>query len=279
MNGNARMKKFRVVAAVAALVLVGSVAVTTQVQASGNGIRFGGGDSDHGGSDAVLACPGGMVRLGQVLDQDVPVFPGDPPPVITQVATVDPDGFLLEVITTGTHTGTHLSAPGHFIEGAATIDDLTGADFAWPAYVIDVRERVAQNPRFQLSVGDLKTYERRVGAIPSGALVILYTGFQDLWLYPVLYNGEAPGFAPAAIDWLFKQRAIKGVGTDTYGPDATSDVDFKASAAVYSHGGITIENMAGLNQLNRTGDIVMAGTVALRDGSGYQTDPLGCLGS
>lgn len=271
------MRSKRFSAVIAAVAVAGSLGLAGTVSAAGNSVGIGGGSDD---GSAQLRCPGGMVRLSHVFDEDISVFPGDPSPDISIVANIPDDGFLVEEVLTGTHSGTHLSAPGHFIEGAATIDDLAGSDFVWPAYVIDVRSRVA-SPRpddFQLSIQDIRNYERQAGKIPSGALVILYTGF-DTAFGEDAYLGDTPGFAGDAVQWMFDNRQIKGLGSDTFGPDATSDADFSASYTAYLNDGITIENMAGLDQLSSTGDIVIASTVKLRDGSGYQTDPLGCLGS
>ena len=257
----------------AAACLLGSAGVAAAVAVHNRPV-----DIRTDGSDAALRCPGGMARLSLILDQNAPIFPGDPVPEITQWSSIPVEGFLLERMSIGTHTGTHLSAPGHFIEGATTVDQLPASNFAWPAYVIDVRARVAQDPDFQLSTTEIRAYERAVGRIPNGALVILFTGFEDRWPTPA-YSETAPGISAAAIEWLFSARRIKGVGSDTFGPDATSDTGFAASTAVFSHGGVTIENMNGIDQLHRRGDIVIAPTVRLVNGSGYQNDPLGCLRS
>lgn len=267
------MKKFltpRV--AIGSVVAVAALGLAGVVSAAGLSVVIKG---DARTSPAQLSCPGGMTRLGHVFDANASVFPGDPSPIITK--TFDyPDGFLLETITTGTHTGTHLSAPGHFIEGAPTIDDLAAKDFSWPVYVIDVRSRVNTNPDFSVTRQDIKSYESKNGKIASGSLVVLFTGFQSRFATPA-YLDTAPGFTADAITYMFTDRLIKGVGTDTFGPDASSDVDFSASTEIYTRGGITIENMRGLEKLHIRGDVVIAPTTALRDGSGFLTDPIGCL--
>lgn len=261
--------------ALVAAAVVGSVLGTAGVVAAFGGVVLvRGGNSVRAGT---LACPGGMVRLGHVFDSGASVFPGDPSPVIETAATIDQDGFLLETVKTGTHTGTHLGAPAHFIEGMSSVDDLPAESFVWPAYVIDVRSRVGVDPDFQLTRQEIREYEAIHGRIRSGALVVLFTGFQARYGTPA-YLDAAPGFSADAIDFLFVTRKIKGVGSDTFGPDASSDTDFTASTAVYSSGGITIENMRGLEQLHVTGDLVMAPTVALHDGSGFPTDPIACRG-
>ncbi len=249
------------------------------------GVGYAFADSDERGTvatpgsgrNARLSCPGGMVRLGQPFSEAASVFPEDPAPQIDVIADYASAGFLLEQVTTGTHTGTHLSAPAHFIAGAPTVDDLPAEDFAWPAYVIDVRSRTATTPKFQITKDDIRAYEKANGQIPKGALVILFTGFGDKFATPAYFN-PAPGFSADAVNWLFSNRRIKGVGSDTFGPDASDDTDFAASTAVYSNGGITIENMRRLDQLHVRGDILIAPTTQLLDGSGFQTDPLGCRG-
>ncbi len=246
------------------------------------GARFGfevRGSGGNGGPGAVLRCDGGMTRLSHVLFDGASVFPGDPIPSVEIVNTIDADGFKLELVTTGTHTGTHLDSPGHFHEGGRTVDQLEAEDLVWPAYVIDVRGRMAttDDDAFQLTVDDIRQVEKRQGRIPNGALVIIQTGF-DAKFGTDAYDAPAPGFAGDTVQWLFDERHIGGVGSDTYGPDATSDEDFAATDTALANDGIAMPGINHLDSLNRTGDIVMAGVIPLKDGSGYQIDPLACHG-
>ena len=240
----------------------------------------------HGGfridteSGASVRCPGGMARLSHVLDEDASIFPGDPETEIEIVATIEADGYLVERITTGVHTGTHLDAPGHFIAGGRTVDDLLATDLVWPTYVVDVRGRLARSTRddFQLTIGDLKRYEAKHGRIPDGAMVILRTGFEDRFGTDG-YFADAPGFSGDAVQWMVDRRDIGGLGSDTLGPDATSDADFLATYTILANDRVAIPDLAGLDALDTSGDIMMAGVVKLRDGSAYQVDPLACLGA
>lgn len=231
------------------------------------------------GDGALLRCDGGMTRLSHPLFDGASVFPGDPVPEVTVVNTIAADGFTLERVTTGTHTGTHLDAPGHFVEGGRTVDQLEARELVWPAYVIDVRRRMAAPgpDDFQLTVRDLRAVEARQGRIPKGALVILRTGFDVLFGTPA-YEGPTPGFSGDAVQWLFDRRGIGGLGSDTFGPDATSDPDFSATATALANDGVAMPGINNLASLNPTGDLVITGVVPLRHGSGYQIDPLACHG-
>ncbi|MCB0995212.1 MAG: cyclase family protein [Acidimicrobiales bacterium] len=271
-----RPKRLRKLAAGSA-VMVGMLAVGTAAGAH-YGTYFG----SNRGNAANMSCPGGMARLSQVFDESASIFPGDPPPVIDVVFTVGTDGFLLEEVTTGTHTGTHLDAPAHFHEGAVTVDDLTAEQLVFTPYVIDVRDRVAaattvEEAAFQLTWDEIREYERRNGRIPAGSMVILFTGFQYLFGTEA-YLGDAPGFAPEAVQRLFDERGAKGVGSDTFGPDATTDEDYLATETALANGGVVLTNLANLDVLHVTGDLIMSPAVRLRDGSGYQVDVLACLG-
>ncbi len=256
----------------------GAMIVVALMSAAGvAGAAWGGFRARGGGwSDASLNCGGGMTRLAHVLSADSSVFPGDPSPHIEVVFTVDPDGFLLEEIETGTHTGTHLDAPGHFINGGRTVDELDAEEFVWPAYVIDVRDRMAaEGPDFQLSVDDVRAVERRQGRVPRNAMVIIQTGFGEFFGTEA-YLANAPGFAGETVQWLFDRRRIGGVGSDTFGPDATIDELFDATYTALLNDGVALPGLNNVDSLAPNGDLIIAPAVPLIDGSGFQVEPLAC---
>src|SRR3954471_19542906 len=59
-----------------------------------------------------------VVTLSHVNDPEVTNgFPGDPPFTLETVATVPVDGFYMQYVREGEHTGTHWGAPAHFHDG------------------------------------------------------------------------------------------------------------------------------------------------------------------
>ena len=54
----------------------------------------------------------------------MPIWPGDPRPQLTPVTSLEVEGVQVSQLVLGTHTGTHLDAPRHFIPGGRTIDQL-----------------------------------------------------------------------------------------------------------------------------------------------------------
>ncbi|HYY09998.1 MAG TPA: cyclase family protein [Kineosporiaceae bacterium] len=203
------------------------------------------------------------VPLWQPLSPADPIFPGDPKFTYRIADTIKKDGYLLEQITSlGTHTGTHVSAPAHFHEGAPYLNQLDESWTLMPLVVLDVRDRVARSGGdFTVGVPDLQRYERRHGRIPAGGCVLLLTGFGKLYFKPKGkgkaddYFDPAPGLDGKAVTWLFDERHVKATGSDTFGPDATSDEDFSATSITLAKGGITVENVGpGLARMRPHGD-------------------------
>ena len=207
------------------------------------------------------------VPLTMSLRGGVPLYPGDPPFtwavfVDTRTPQHDDGGYLLEQITSlGTHTASHISAPVHFIIGGKRLSQLDEDFTLMPLAVIDVRKRIRETgPDFLVTRADLQAWERRHGRIPAQGCVLLRTGYAHLF-----YDGNgadspyvttpAPGFAGAAVDWLFAARSIIATGSDTLGPDATMDATLQATTRTLFHGGITLENVGPhLSRMRSHGD-------------------------
>jgi kynurenine formamidase len=86
--------------------------------------------------------------------------------------------------------------------------------------------------------------------------VLLYTGYSSRYVQGP-YDEPAPGFSGDATEWLYESRGILALGSDTYGPDATSDTDFSATFTALAAGGITVENVGpGLGRMRPHGDWV-----------------------
>lgn len=260
------------------------------VGATNNEVKITG--AGHG--RAVVKCLGGMTRLGHALDENTSVFPFDPAIHIDLEYTVAGDGFRVEDIDTGAHAGTHLDVPSHFIEGARSIDQLSAEEFVWPAYKIDVRNMVFNNDQVEKS--DIRDYERDHGRIRPGSLVILQTGAEEFFgldgagdsrvvdadgnaqNVDDLFDFENAGFSGAAVQWMFDNRDIAGVGSDAYGPDAATDVNFDATFTTLDNDGVALVAIANLDSVSVRGDVIMAPAPNLTDGSGFSVDPLACHG-
>jgi kynurenine formamidase len=206
-----------------------------------------------------------------------PLFPGDPAFRIRTVFTVRDDGFYLEVVRQGTHTGTHYSAPCHFRADALCADDLSPADLVLPAVVIDVREQVAADPDHVVRTPDLVAWEEEHGQMPEGAAVLLWTGCSRYWATSYercgsgLPGSHQPGFSRNAVKWLIETGVLGergALGTDTFGPDPSSDASFTPSWLTLARHRVTIENLTNLGSLPPTGAWIALGSPRNVNGSG-----------
>ena len=57
--------------------------------------------------------------LSVTLREDMDVFPGDPPFRARAAAVFDRDGCNVTDLSMGTHTGTHIDVPRHFLRDGA----------------------------------------------------------------------------------------------------------------------------------------------------------------
>lgn len=238
-----------------------------------------------GASEPTQAPPGfrKVVFLSHVNDPaTTPGFPGDPAFTLTTAFTVPDDGFYLQDVKEGEHTGSHWGAPCHFHTNEPCADQLHPADLLRPAVVIDIRAKVRRNVDYQLTIGDLKAWQARYGPMPKGAAVIAWTGCDRWWSAQqtgrTYYNCgtgrpglHQPGFSLPAVRWLIDRQVLGrqgALGTDTFGPDPSTDEQFQESSLVLHRHRITLENLTGLGQLPPKGAWIVVGGPRNRDGSG-----------
>ncbi len=75
---------------------------------------------------------------------ELPVYPGDPAVQITQIASLAAgDICTVSHLSFGSHTGTHVDPPAHFVAGMATLDELSLDVLIGPVRVVDVGEIAA----------------------------------------------------------------------------------------------------------------------------------------
>ena len=65
-----------------------------------------------------------VIDLSSSIYDKMTTYPGDPEVRITQVHTLQKQGWRLRKISMGTHTGTHLDAPSHMIKDGKTLDEI-----------------------------------------------------------------------------------------------------------------------------------------------------------
>jgi len=193
-----------------------------------------------------------------------------------------PQGYYYAAnnFSTAEHGGTHLDAPVHFAEGRNTADRVPLEQLLGAGALVDVSEKCARDPDYQISVEDLAGWEREHGRIPDGSILLLRTGFGRRWPDRRSYMGtdergsEAvaklhfPGLHPDAARWLVGNRRIKAVGLDTPSIDYGQSTLFESHRVLFERDVPAFENLANLEQLPAWGFHVVALPMKIRGGSG-----------
>jgi kynurenine formamidase len=194
----------------------------------------------------------------------------------------NPKGYYYAAnrFATAEHGGTHLDAPRHFAEGRHTADQIEPERLVGEAAVIDVREKCAANPVYEITADDFVAWEEAHGRQLVDVIVLLRTGWSERWGDRAAYLGtdvkgpEAvpllrfPGLAPEGARWLVEHRRVKAVGIDTASIDHGPSTLFGAHVALCKADTPIFENLAGLDPLPEEGAFVVALPMKIAGGSG-----------
>ena len=81
------------------------------------------------------------IDISLTLKSNMVHWPGDPPFSIERVREMDQDDTVnLSKITMGSHSGTHVDAPVHFIKGAKGVDRILFDTLIGPARLIEIAD-------------------------------------------------------------------------------------------------------------------------------------------
>jgi kynurenine formamidase len=186
--------------------------------------------------------------------------------------------YAANSVCTPEHGGTHLDAPIHFDRNGKTIDQIPLRQLIAPAVVIDVTAKAAADADYRLSVDDVRTWEKRHGTIPAGAIVLLRTGWAKHWPDRKQYLGDDtpgdasklhfPSYGKESAEYLIGQRHVGAIGLDTASIDYGASKDFVVHRIASAAGVPGLENLANLDQVPETGAWVIALPMKIGGGSG-----------
>ncbi len=147
------------------------------------------------------------IQLSYTIDEHTPLYGSTPPPVIRRHRSI-PDGASSNtfMITMHNHIGTHIDAPGHFIEGGRTISDYDLKDLIFHKPVI-----------IACSAGvDERIHLREAASGIEGIdCILVNTGFAER-RHEDIYRTHNPWFASEDIEWLRKNHSsVRCIGVDT----------------------------------------------------------------
>lgn len=183
-----------------------------------------------------------LVDLSHIIYSGMPVYPGTKGPEISPCAQISEEGFLEHWLSMATHTGTHIDAPAHLIEGGSTLDLLPLQRFSGRGVKIECAGVDS------LSLPFLEGY---ASLLEEADFLLFYTGWQDNWGSESYYSGF-PLLTMEAAVWL-NRFSLSGLGFDTPSADAVESVDLPLHKQLLGSGLLLIENLNHLDKIPSDG--------------------------
>jgi kynurenine formamidase len=215
-----------------------------------------------------------IVDLTHALENTMPQYTEGHPFMLQKISDLE-DGYLAYGFCIAEHAGTHVDAPSHFWRSGRSVDRITLAELTGRAVVINVVEEARRDADYELTLDDLRAWERRHGPIKRDSIVILRTGWESKWYRPreFLNKDRAgtmhwPGFSCDVVDYLAHNRSVRALGTDTLSIDPGRSVSFCAHKILLKTNKYAIEALTNLEKLPPQGATIVVSPLKVAGGSG-----------
>ena len=172
------------------------------------------------------------VDLTMMLNEEIPVYPGDSKPIIVQSDTIRTSGWNEKEYTLRSHHGTHIDFPLHIIENGKTQNDYKIDKFIGNGKVFDVRGK-------KQITEDLKD-------IKEGDIVLFCTGCSKFVKDFEKYHNTAPTITEEFAIKLVEKK-VKIIGLDTWSADKGKP--FPIHKKLLSNDVLIIEGLVNLEEL------------------------------
>ena len=173
------------------------------------------------------------------VSNELPTWPTDPGVEISDYRSFAAgDGVNVSTLNLGAHTGTHVDAPAHFIEGAAKVESLSLDALIGDALVIEVPE--------EFQAIDIAFVQKRF--LAGTERVLFKTRNSAFWSEPEpQFHTDFSYLDLPAAKWLVEQ-GIKLVGIDYLSIEKYASEKHETHLALLSHGVVILEglNLSGV---------------------------------
>lgn len=174
-----------------------------------------------------------IVDLTVPLNEDTPIYPGDPKTKIEAAGVLAKDGYCDHFISVGTHVGTHIDAPSHMVKGGKTLNSIPIEQFIGRGRYIKVEDKT-------FSLEAVKNAD-----IIEGDIVLFHTGLTDVYSQPEVYFEDYPAIPENVASYLVEKK-VAMVGVDMCSPDHPN---FPIHKQLLGNDVLIIENLTNLDQL------------------------------
>lgn len=197
-----------------------------------------------------------IVDLSMNIEEGIITFPVHWHPIVevSILGRLNFEGRETRKVTFGTHTGTHVDAPRHFVAGGQTVDKLDLEVCYGPATLLDFRDL---DERSELTLDLLKS--RLSGPVPRR--LVLNFGWSKRATSSDYYANH-PFLSEACCTWLV-DNGVQLVGLDTPMPDDPRngrgcEKDSPNHKIFLGNGVVLLEYLSNLDQITKREFIISA---------------------
>jgi len=216
------------------------------------------------------------IDLTHAIHPSMPVWNGfNQPSMGPAVAPTTGIGYTYEdsfiatsVILPTDQLGTQLDPPAHWSEYGATITDLPPTVALRPLVLVDISDKVATDPGYHATVGDVLAWEAVHGRVPAGSAVLFRSDWSRGWDAYGSTAGPAvfPGVGLAALKYLHLNRSILVHGHEPLDTDMTPTLE--GEAWLLHSNFMQLEGVSNLHLLPPTGCLLSIGFAKILGGTG-----------
>ena len=180
-----------------------------------------------------------MIDLTRPLSDGMTVFPGHPAVEIDRILTVPHDGRNVESIRMGSHAGTHLDLPFHYVDSGPTAEDAILTAICGPALLLDW----SANGSRPITVADLEAHHDKIHRLKKIVLRTDWNAEGDEYFL------DYPVFSLQAVEWLCDLK-IEMLGMDTPSPGPCNPEGKTIHAKLLNSGIHIIEGLTNLKRIS-----------------------------
>lgn len=182
--------------------------------------------------------------------------------------TYEKHGFIATAYELSTDQyGTQLDPPAHWDNLGATISDLPASFTLRPLVVIDIHDKVAQDPGYHATIDDVKAWEAEHGTVPAGSVVMFRSDWYKKWSDVENFAKKPfPGVKLDTLQFLHNERKILFHGHEPLDTDTTPTLEGEAWL-MHNHFA-QAEGVANLDQVPEAGALIAIGFAKPKGGVG-----------
>lgn len=186
-----------------------------------------------------------LIPRGRIVDLTHVLLPGQEQNVLEVTRKHErhgPEGDIMSAIYMGSHMGTHVEAPLHFLANGGDTASIPIEKLMGPAIVLDFRHKQVKEP---ITLEEIQA----AGDIQVGDRVLIMTGRHHQYRTP--QSHDRPYLTEEAVRWLVEDRKINCLGTDASGYEVRGVSHFPNHRLITSAGIPVIECLNNLVELRK----------------------------